>query len=73
MQYNYVIKPLAVRKVRSFYRDDRRHVPDIVDWPDCRDDRGAMSGNWHLTQSIRLLKKLMLLTIAPTCWGNDVC
>ena len=34
MQYNYIIKPLAVRKVRSFYRNVSLKYPNIYSYPD---------------------------------------
>lgn len=34
MQYNYVIKPLAVSKVRSFYRNVYRRYPNTYSYYD---------------------------------------
>ena len=34
MQYNYIIKPLAVRKVRSFYRNVSLKYPNIYSYDD---------------------------------------
>jgi hypothetical protein len=34
MQYNYVIKPLAVRRVRSFYWNVSRKYPNIYSYED---------------------------------------
>ena len=34
MQYSYIIKPLAVRKVRSFYRNVCHKYPNIYSYPD---------------------------------------
>ena len=34
MQYDYIIKPLAVRKVRSFYRNVSMKYPNIYSYED---------------------------------------
>ena len=34
MQYNFIIKPLAIRKVRSFYRNVSQKYPNIYSYPD---------------------------------------
>lgn len=34
MQYSFIIKPLAIRKVRSFYRNVSLKYPNIYSYPD---------------------------------------